>query len=59
MNLLKRLHQEEEGLETLQVVMIIAVAAIVLAVVKKIWDNNIKQWVAGTIQNIAGIQINF
>jgi len=40
---LKRIHKDEQGLETLQVVAILAVAAIVLAVLKIFW-NDIKGW---------------
>lgn len=43
MNLLKKLHRDEEGLETLQVVMIVAIAAIILALLKIFWAD-IKKW---------------
>jgi hypothetical protein len=45
MNVCKELHRDEEGLQTLQVVCIVAVAAIILALVKVYW-NDIKNWVA-------------
>jgi hypothetical protein len=37
MNFWKRLHEDEEGLETLQVVLIVGVAALILAFVKINW----------------------
>jgi hypothetical protein len=56
MNILKRLHEEEEGLEMLQVVLILAFAAIVLAFVKKIWEGPITAWITTKLGDI-GIQI--
>lgn len=53
---LRRIHEDERGLETLQVVMIIAIAAIVLALVKYFWDTagngGVKQWVTNLINAI-------
>jgi len=43
MNLFKKLHNDEEGIETIQVVMILAVAAIALALVKLNWQS-ISTW---------------
>jgi hypothetical protein len=43
MNLLKKLHNDEEGLEALQVVIILAIAAIIIALVKIFWGT-IKSW---------------
>lgn len=40
---LKKLHADEGGLQTLEVVAILAVAAIVLAVIKTFWTS-IKNW---------------
>ncbi len=40
---LRRFHNDEAGLEALQVVMILAVAAVALIAVKTQW-NNISQW---------------
>lgn len=40
---LKRLHNDEKGLKTLETVAILAVAAIILAVIKLFW-NDIKGW---------------
>ncbi len=41
---IKRFHDNEDGLEALQVVMIIAVAAVALIFVKKNWNDSIKPW---------------
>lgn len=43
---LKKIHKDESGLETLQVVAILAVAAIILAVIKFFWKD-IKTWFDG------------
>lgn len=40
---LKKFHNDEAGLEALQVVMILAVAAVALIVVKTQWDT-IRKW---------------
>ncbi|MCU0703146.1 MAG: hypothetical protein MUF18_04055 [Fimbriiglobus sp.] len=40
---LLRFHRDDRGLEALQVVMIIAIAALVLALVKLFWGS-IKTW---------------
>ncbi|HZV06358.1 MAG TPA: hypothetical protein VE999_14860 [Gemmataceae bacterium] len=50
---LRRIHEDERGLETLQVVMIIAVAALILALVKAFWPN-IKQWFTNLVNAITG-----
>jgi hypothetical protein len=39
MNLLTRLHREEEGMETMQVVFIIAAAALVLVAIGVFWST--------------------
>jgi hypothetical protein len=57
MNLKKaaqKFHENESGLEALQVVMIIAIAALVLLVVKYFWDNNIYSWVKQLVTSITG-----
>jgi len=43
LNSLKKSHRDARGLETLQVVAILAVAAIILAVIRVFW-NDIKKW---------------
>ena len=50
---LRRIHEDEQGLETLQVVMIIAVAAVILALVKSQWGN-ITTWFNNTVKAITG-----
>jgi Flp pilus assembly pilin Flp len=50
MNWLKKLHEDEEGLTTLEVVMIVAVAAIILALIKVFWGS-IKTWFGQSTQN--------
>lgn len=53
---IRRIHEDERGLESLQVVMIIAIAAIILALVKLFWDgpNGIKSWAQGLVTTITG-----
>jgi Flp pilus assembly pilin Flp len=46
-------HNDEDGLETIQVVMIVAVAAIVLIALIKFWDQ-IKNWVKGIWSTLTG-----
>lgn len=42
--MLRRFHEEEEGLEAIQVVMIVAVASVCLLVIKEWWPV-ISDWV--------------
>jgi hypothetical protein len=49
----RRIHNDERGLETLQVVMIIAVAALILALVKLTWPS-IQDWFNKLVQAITG-----
>jgi hypothetical protein len=55
---LRRIHEDERGLETLQVVFIIAIAAIVLALVKYFWDTagqgGAKGWAQGLVTKVLG-----
>lgn len=37
-------HEDEEGLEALQVVMIVAIGAVLLLAVIKLWNGVIKPW---------------
>ena len=53
MKRLTRFHNDERGLEALQVVMIIAVAALVLALVKLFWSD-VKNWVTSLVGDILG-----
>jgi len=43
---LKKLHKDEKGMETLQVVAILAVSAIILSVIAYFWKD-IKAWYKG------------
>lgn len=52
-NSLASFHQDEEGLEALQVVMIIAVAAIMLLFIKMNWGK-IKDWFNGLMSQVLG-----
>ncbi|MEN9556831.1 MAG: hypothetical protein RLZZ232_3117 [Planctomycetota bacterium] len=62
-NTLRRIHNDEKGMEALQVVLILAIAAIILAFAYKIFNGNsdtdangsnmtIVQWVLQGINNI-------
>ncbi len=48
-----RIHNDERGMETLQTVMLIAVAAIVLLFVKMYWEQ-IKEWFEGLVDQVLG-----
>lgn len=49
---LKRLHRDEAGMEAVQVVLIVAIAAVVLLVVKSLWDGSIKTWFSDNVTNV-------
>ena len=53
MTRLTRFHRDDRGLEALQVVMIIAVAALILALVKLFWSD-VKNWVTPLVADILG-----
>lgn len=53
MSRLRKFHEDEDGLEAMQVVMIIAIAALILALVKVFWFD-VKNWVAPLVANIVG-----
>jgi hypothetical protein len=59
---IRRIHEDERGLETLQVVMIIAIAAIFLALIKYFWDDGngggIKGWAKGLVTAVTGANFN-
>ncbi len=50
---LKKWHEDERGLEALQTVMIIAVAAIIMLLVKEYYTS-VKGWAGGLITSITG-----
>ena len=52
-NRISRFNKDQRGLETLQVVLIIAVAAIILALIVNQWPN-IKSWAENAISAIPG-----
>ena len=52
-NRISRFNKDQRGLETLQVVLIIAVAAIILALIVNQWPN-IKSWAENAISAITG-----
>lgn len=49
----KKFHNDERGLEALQVVMIIAVAAVIMLLVRNYYDD-IKEWVTGLVDQMTG-----
>ena len=49
---IRRMHDDEEGMSALQVVMILAIAAVVLGVIKLAW-NPVKNWF---LKNIADVR---
>lgn len=51
MNALTRLHRDEGGLQTLETVAILAIAAIVLAVLKSTWQD-IKRWFRTSVSEV-------
>jgi len=53
-NRLVRFHNNEEGLEALQVVMIIAVAALVLILIKTSWEKRITPFFKEMLENVTG-----
>ncbi|MBY0525264.1 MAG: hypothetical protein K2R98_17790 [Gemmataceae bacterium] len=49
----RKLHEDEDGLEALQVVMILAVAAVALLVIKIFWKP-IKTWATNRMNDVVG-----
>lgn len=47
----RRLHQDEDGLESLQVVIILGIAAVILLLIIVLFPQ-VRQWVMGSIQRI-------
>lgn len=52
-NRLKRFHRDERGLEALQVILIVAIAAIILAALKMFWAD-IRDLLKSSVQSITG-----
>ncbi len=53
MKSLKSFHKDERGMEALQVILIVAIAAIVLALLKFAWPS-IKTWFVDNVRNVLG-----
>ena len=52
-NALRSFHSDEEGLGTLEIVMILAIAAMVVAIIM-IFAKDIKNWAQGLIKTMVG-----
>jgi Flp pilus assembly pilin Flp len=48
-NVVRKFHNDEDGMEAVQGVMIAAIGAVVLAVLYTKWDKTIKPWFDGKI----------
>jgi len=46
-------HEDEDGMEALQVVIIVAIAAVVLGLLKIFWPE-IKSWTKTAVKNLTG-----
>ncbi len=53
MNAIRKFNDDEQGLETLQVVMIVAVAAVILALIKTQWTD-VKKFFTDKVKDITG-----
>ena len=49
----RQFHEDEAGIETVEVVLILGIGAIVMLVVWKWWEK-IRDWVKGFLQNLIG-----
>jgi len=56
-NAIRRLHRDERGMEAMQTVMIIAIAALVIVVVVK-FGNKIVAWASGKEQEMENEKLN-
>ncbi len=54
-NRLAAFHKNEDGMEALQMVLIIAIAAIILALVVRVWPT-ISEWVVKMINLVTGME---
>lgn len=48
-----KFHRNEKGLEALQVILIVAIAAIILALLKLYWKD-VKTWFKTMVENVIG-----
>ena len=53
MNAIRKFNDDERGLETLQVVMIVAIAAVILALIKTQWPD-VKKFFEEKVKDITG-----
>jgi len=51
MNRLRRLHEDEEGMESLQIVMIVAIAGVIFALVRVYWVR-IRVWYRSSVDSV-------
>jgi Flp pilus assembly pilin Flp len=52
---LRSFHEDEEGMEALQVVMIVAMAAVCLIAIVKLWPT-VKTWFQGQTKTVTDMQ---
>ena len=56
---IRALHEDEDGMEAMQVVIIVAIAALILAFLYKFgWQGNIEKYVKDAITGVTGITFN-
>jgi len=53
---IRAFHEDEDGLEAMQVVIIVALAAVILLWVMKTWWPDIRDWAKGNTDELKGIQ---
>jgi hypothetical protein len=56
-NLIRTFHNDEEGLESLQVVMIIAIAAMIMIAAATVGKSGV-DWMTGQTDNLVGKDLN-
>jgi hypothetical protein len=57
-NVLRTLHEDEDGMEAMQVVIIVSVAALVLLALYKIFWPEIRKWVIAVLKETAGMDFS-
>ena len=55
-NRVRHFNQDQRGLETLQVILILAVAAIILSVIVKAWPE-IERWAGDAVGNVVDFKV--
>ena len=53
---LKRIREDERGMEPIQVVLILAVAAVVIAVLWSFWESDIWPWFENVMGKVTDIE---